>query len=104
MGLGSSPRMRGALDPGDGVFIGAGIIPADAGSTGPHLLVPHGYGDHPRGCGEHRELAEFSALNWGSSPRMRGAPEAAPQRRKHLRIIPADAGSTFYSDRERVKM
>ena len=52
--LGSSPRMRGALRWRAKRGRRRGIIPADAGSTGPHLLVPHGYGDHPRGCGEHR--------------------------------------------------
>ena len=71
---GSSPRMRGAP-----VNVGRElnrfrIIPADAGST-PPTPVPHkGWGDHPRGCGEHLRASTKGRNEPGSSPRMRGAP------------------------------
>ena len=34
----------------------AGIIPADAGSTGPVQVFDDGCRDHPRGCGEHQVI------------------------------------------------
>ena len=51
--MGSSPRMRGALQSLRMQVILKGIIPADAGST--ELRSPsRPYSeDHPRGCGEH---------------------------------------------------
>ena len=70
------------------------IIPADAWST---LLAakPISTGeDHPRGCGEHTAELTASALNEGSSPRMRGAQFMARFLPLTLGIIPADAGST----------
>ena len=70
------------------------IIPADAGSTS----LPHRYADckrdHPRGCGEHNSYGSPVEMTVGSSPRMRGAPGAAPSTMPRPRIIPADAGST----------
>ena len=50
---GSSPRMRGAQSSNCSAFAKNGIIPADAGSTGPSTPWTIGTGDHPRGCGEH---------------------------------------------------
>ena len=93
---GSSPRMRGArLEPtmGSGWL---GIIPADAGSTRTAHASSGTTQDHPRGCGEHY-------LRWngeddmpGSSPRMRGARSSTLAQLWIVRIIPADAGSTFW--------
>ena len=91
---GSSPRMRGApkrVLPGSRPV---GIIPADAGSTPPPAHAGRPEPDHPRGCGEHREI---NGLYWhteGSSPRMRGAPGVHLADPDGRRIIPADAGST----------
>ena len=94
MSLGSSPRMRGALHILSIFTPMRRIIPADAGST---LLdfsrYPHNE-DHPRGCGEHPDYAEYAINNKGSSPRMRGAPFGASVLELGERIIPADAGST----------
>ena len=50
---GSSPRMRGALDPQYLTIATARIIPADAGSTRRYLERHYEQTDHPRGCGEH---------------------------------------------------
>ena len=52
---GSSPRMRGALQQSAGRAYAERIIPADAGSTGSLGPISMADGDHPRGCGEHRE-------------------------------------------------
>ena len=91
---GSSPRMRGArLRMPLPVFVPV-IIPADAGST--HRLPGWSacQGDHPRGCGEHATAQVRVSPEWGSSPRMRGAPVPAVLTDPAVRIIPADAGST----------
>ena len=55
-GRGSSPRMRGAPFPGEVANPGAGIIPADAGSTRVQRYRSRVRRDHPRGCGEHPSL------------------------------------------------
>ena len=95
---GSSPRMRGALGLLEKHDTGAGIIPADAGSTvvqaGP--LVDRQ--DHPRGCGEHLSLRFLFIPELGSSPRMRGALVDHGHDLRVARIIPAEAGSTTRSN------
>ena len=71
---GSSPRMRGTLQPQLLVRPRPGIIPAYAGNTRRVPLISPPRWDHPRVCGEH----EYSMLSGdaaaGSSPRMRGTP------------------------------
>ena len=91
---GSSPRMRGALDPSSQQHQPGRIIPADAGSTAAFRIRSAAMGDHPRGCGEH--IANVLKKNdiSGSSPRMRGALRLAFRQLRVLGIIPADAGST----------
>ena len=92
--IGSSPRMRGALQIVGSPRMGMRIIPADAGST-TRLSVPAvKIRDHPRGCGEHALTTPWMVAVIGSSPRMRGARLDLPCRRSLSRIIPADAGST----------
>ena len=92
--LGSSPRMRGALDgPVQGVGLNR-IIPADAGSTRVKDTLSDLVEDHPRGCGEHQHAQTIFIIVYGSSPRMRGAPGPWPWNIIRRRIIPADAGST----------
>ena len=91
---GSSPRMRGAQLAGLGVDGRPGIIPANAGSTGWSKTHAEPGGDHPRECGEHTDDLEADSLSEGSSPRMRGARARGHQGMGHIRIIPANAGST----------
>ena len=76
VGMGSSPRMRGALRLAVGQGFAGGIIPADAGSTVIVLAFALLYEDHPRGCGEHSGVCPAGPCSGG--------------------IIPADAGSTRY--------
>ena len=94
--LGSSPRMRGAhvVRQAAGVF--CRIIPADAGSTRPRRCLCGLMRDHPRGCGEHISPVCRSLRQGGSSPRMRGARSCRCPMIAHGRIIPADAGSTYF--------
>ena len=94
MSSGSSPRMRGALTGDRSIPAQAGIIPADAGSTGMSLVKGAQTADHPRGCGEHSVLTHWTLTCSGSSPRMRGALDGLMQRKARHGIIPADAGST----------
>ena len=73
-GRGSSPRMRGTLQPSLPFMSKTGIIPAHAGNT---QLVFAGVDidrDHPRACGEH--------------------PRTYPTRAVDCGIIPAHAGNT----------
>ena len=91
---GSSPHTRGARPAAAASAGHVRIIPAYAGSTGQieerHTKVP----DHPRIRGEHVRAASLAALERGSSPHTRGAPQARLRRRLRPRIIPAYAGST----------
>ena len=96
---GSSPRMRGAPNTTESWKIAVRIIPADAGSTSPGSHCARRRWDHPRGCGEHLERPLRQGCLEGSSPRMRGAPADQLQRLPVLRIIPADAGSTWPASR-----
>ena len=91
---GSSPRMRGAQLPCSQNALETGIIPADAGSTRARSCGCRQSQDHPRGCGEHIVLPLFFGLQYGSSPRMRGAQIGFAASNHTRRIIPADAGST----------
>ena len=93
--MGSSPRMRGARRHAARRHPGRWIIPADAGSTVPRSPCQSLSQDHPRGCGEHKEITcELVGLA-GSSPRMRGARLRVVTSLVGSGIIPADAGSTL---------
>ena len=87
--------MRGALRPGGPCAWPGRIIPADAGSTDIRGPGQAPIADHPRRCGEHSVERSWDERYWGSSPQMRGAPDAEGALRRALRIIPADAGSTI---------
>ena len=92
--MGSSPRMRGALERRVlGVAVD-GIIPAYARSTSVRPSTPRGAGDHPRVCGEHSSSRALPEASGGSSPRMRGALALHLADREALGIIPAYAGGT----------
>ena len=71
-----------------------GIIPAYAGSTMMAVSGTYSAKDHPRVCGEHSKAVSRMIDAMGSSPRMRGARPAPPERARRRRIIPAYAGST----------
>ena len=88
--VGSSPRMRGALLPPWPGQRPERIIPAYAGSTSGGTSGSRGTRDHPRVCGEHREVPlELVHLLWiipayaGSTVRDQGAQAA---RRDHPRV------------------
>ena len=91
--------MRGARPHADGLLVGGGIIPADAGSTPGLAGAEHLGEDHPRVCGEHLARLNPCPPRAGSSPRMRGAPDRTRRGACGTGIIPAYAGSTRRSDR-----
>ena len=92
---GSSPHVRGAPNvAGDG-GTNRGIIPACAGSTPAVVSCPFRSRDHPRMCGEHSSVSGPSGNPLGSSPHVRGAPDATCERIAGDGIIPACAGSTY---------
>ena len=91
---GSSPRVRGK--PAAGVFAGSGmgIIPARAGKTPREVIRIPPPSDHPRACGENKDLLFGSEDDPGSSPRVRGKRARVGQGQDRDRIIPARAGKT----------
>ena len=92
---GSSPLVRGALEPPCRLVHCGGIIPARAGST-PTSRDPHRQSrDHPRSCGEHWSLPAVLSTAAGSSPLVRGAPLLVRDGSPQPGIIPARAGSTL---------
>ena len=94
---GSSPRMRGARCHMPCRCGCRGIIPAYAGSTRIIKFAQLVAEDHPRVCGEHYSTALATSTRWGSSPRMRGAPEQLTVDALVAGIIPAYAGSTGWT-------
>ena len=98
---GSSPRMRGAQTIAIARLWIERIIPADAGSTVPATPKWKCEEDHPRGCGEHIARNLTMTCEQGSSPRMRGARDSSVGYACPVRIIPADAGSTWQASYRR---
>ena len=92
---GSSPLARGARSISRAVRLSAGLIPARAGSTSGRSSSTSSTGAHPRSRGEHT-IHHWGVLGQkGSSPLARGARSGGGLRRRHRRLIPARAGSTW---------
>ena len=89
--------MRGTRRYADGFITQQGIIPADAGNTAVKAFVDEVSEDHPRGCGEHMTNHTPVCSKAGSSPRMRGTLFDCIKQVVKVRIIPADAGNTWFS-------
>ena len=92
---GSSPRVRGTQLTKEEIYEILRIIPACAGNTRGAGKILQKQKDHPRVCGEHILGTIFCTGLKGSSPRVRGTPNARPEVSVHLRIIPACAGNTY---------
>jgi len=92
--LGSSPRVRGTLQPGPADLLHRRFIPACAGNTRRPAPLRRAAPVHPRVCGEHMVRTVGASTDGGSSPRVRGTPGAALCRRAGSRFIPACAGNT----------
>ena len=93
-GSGSPPRMRGKRYAAQKAGFLTRITPADAGKTCLSSLPRWATADHPRGCGENFAKQNYTMLDNGSPPRMRGKPSRLHCCTTHTRITPADAGKT----------
>ena len=91
---GSSPRVRGTLGQQQHHHIPERIIPARAGQTCRFSWTGGASADHPRACGANTCHASFASSSPGSSPRVRGKPNAQCRHTASRRIIPARAGQT----------
>ena len=93
VGLGPSPRVRGAgsdLPLGEGRV---GTIPARAGSRRPGRRRSSAAWSHPRACREQKSSIWKRTSRAGPSPRMRGAGTLDRERGLLRGTIPAGAGS-----------
>ncbi len=96
-GLGSSPRVRGTRPTCWTPKTIAGIIPACAGNTRAVSRSIAASRDHPRVCGEHRQIQLVEIVHLGSSPRVRGTLHFLVDDSHGFGIIPACAGNTIRS-------
>jgi len=94
MGVGSSPRWRGAHGRVDDEGPPGGLIPALAGSTRTGSGGRRNCRAHPRVGGEHPAPVWVRSQVRGSSPRWRGAPSQDGAGHSDGGLIPALAGST----------
>ncbi len=92
--IGSSPRGRGTLPGGHGLYVKRRIIPAWAGNTRHERLDQFLPADHPRVGGEHNRDRLHVLADYGSSPRGRGTRFCPLFMNGSRRIIPAWAGNT----------
>ena len=93
---GSSPRVRGKLQPRLHRRVPAGLIPARAGKTQTATLIPVHTAAHPRACGENARFDLNTAPGSGSSPRVRGKHSLDRRIRRSRGLIPARAGKTWW--------
>ncbi len=97
---GLSPRLRGPARQRPGVAAVRRVIPAPAGTSEPHrpgCRPPSGY---PRACGDQIAGAAAGGMYHGLSPRLRGPAHHLPPGGRHIRVIPAPAGTSPPSARE----
>ena len=91
---GSPPRVRGK----DGVLEEnprrKGITPACAGKSGYSGWCSRQTGDHPRVCGEKKDVAATILSKAGSPPRVRGKDTVCHALPSRERITPACAGKS----------
>ena len=91
--FGSSPRVRGTPVPRLARPMANRFIPAGAGNPRTHSRPAIAGAVHPRGCGEPGVWQGSACAASGSSPRVRGTPDAPLARARPGRFIPAGAGN-----------
>ena len=92
--FGSSPRVRGKRCKLRQLKQQIRIIPARAGQTNIESTLRYRRTDHPRACGANDHPTCGKVSENGSSPRVRGKPDASSRNGRSRRIIPARAGQT----------
>ncbi len=90
---GSSSRVRGTGKKVLSRDSSTGIIPACAGNRAILIATIAAERDHPRVCGEQKNLQIFQNSLMGSSPRVRGTARRAQRDLANNGIIPACAGN-----------
>ena len=93
---GSPPRMRGKASGPCCRYSRSRITPAYAGKSECCRACEEFSWDHPRVCGEKRDMVLRRRQCWGSPPRMRGKDCPAFTARKATGITPAYAGKSRY--------
>ena len=101
---GSSPLARGTLSDDARFTAPVGLIPARAGNTRERLLSLWLSRAHPRSRGEHSVVCKSPWTSKGSSPLARGTRCRTTASALHLGLIPARAGNTVGSSKERVEV
>ena len=92
--MGSPPRMRGKHRTIQLPIVKIRITPAYAGKTSPFSVGFCIVKDHPRVCGENRQIEGEYLVRLGSPPRMRGKLPANHSKGFEAGITPAYAGKT----------
>ena len=90
---GSSPRLRGTLEPPVAVLGPERFIPAPAGNAAPTTSMATQSTVHPRACGERHCSVVKPSWRAGSSPRLRGTLSSQSALSSKARFIPAPAGN-----------
>ena len=91
---GSPPHMRGTVPPCSVQTGPPGITPAHAGNSDRHRHRCCILKDHPRTCGEQKEILCPSTCTAGSPPHMRGTVQDIVSNGNAVRITPAHAGNS----------
>ena len=91
---GSPPPMRGKAALPACLHFFTRITPAYAGKREKRFSLPANIRDHPRLCGEKRQLESLLSSDRGSPPPMRGKAENACVTDEGNRITPAYAGKS----------
>ena len=94
---GSPPRVRGKLAPQEAQPLHLRITPACAGKTATIAIRVRESRDHPRVCGENKQIQTGDTSTTGSPPRVRGKLGNHEKSRTRSRITPACAGKTVGS-------
>ena len=92
--LGSPPRMRGKGAKATAKAQAARITPAYAGKRTRGESMAKRTRDHPRVCGEKKNMLMAMGYNTGSPPRMRGKGSRCRTLQHRHRITPAYAGKS----------
>ncbi len=94
--------MRGKPEASERSIAALGITPAGAGKTTSVTVLRSVLKDHPRRCGENRNVIEFENRLPGSPPQVRGKLAVLGFFAASDGITPAGAGKTAMGDNKRM--
>ena len=101
--VGSPPHLRGKHLVIKGQLFLQGITPAPAGKTSKYQRKLGKNGDHPRTCGENKDVIFNKVYRIGSPPHLRGKQGVYLGDGSQTRITPAPAGKTYFMNRGRMQ-